>query len=95
MQKPHKSVKTHQALKQPHPSPPEFNQATPNAYQMIALYLCNDMTLSLTKALHKKLAGPTGATGLPYGPACCAPRVFVLEFSLISVNSRKLLGAHD
>ena len=28
----------------------EFNQATPSAYQMIALCLCDNMTLSLTEA---------------------------------------------
>ena len=32
----------------------EFNQATPNVYQMIALCLCNNMTLSLTEAPPKK-----------------------------------------
>ena len=31
------------------PTPLEFNQATPNAYQTIAPYLCNNMTLSLTE----------------------------------------------
>ena len=40
----------------PPPPPPamEFNQATPSAYQMIALCLCNNMTLSLTEAPLKK-----------------------------------------
>ena len=36
------------------PTPLEFNQATPNAYQMIALCLCNNMRLSLTEAPLKK-----------------------------------------
>ena len=31
------------------PTPLEFNQATPNAYQMIALCLCNNMTPSQTQ----------------------------------------------
>ena len=45
----------------------EFNQATPYAYQMIALCLCNNMTLSLTEAPpKKKLAGRAGL--LP--PSC-------------------------
>ena len=43
----HNSAKTHQTLQQPHPL--EFNQATPNAYQMIALCLCNNMTPSQTQ----------------------------------------------
>ena len=33
------------------PTPLEFNQATPNAYQMIALCLCYDMTPSQTQSL--------------------------------------------
>ena len=45
----HNSAKTHQTLQQPHPL--EFNQATPNAYQMIALCLCNNMTPSQTQLL--------------------------------------------
>ena len=53
----------------------EFNQATPSAYQMIALCLCDNMTLSLTEApppppqkkKKKKLPGPTGATDRPVG----------------------------
>ena len=43
----HNSAKTHQTLQQPHPL--EFNQATPNAYQMISLCLCNNMTPSQTQ----------------------------------------------
>ena len=31
------------------PTPLEFNQATPNAYQMMALCLCNNMTSSQTQ----------------------------------------------
>ena len=64
----------------------EFNQATPNVYQMIALWLCNNMTLSLTEApTEKKLAGRAGL--LP--PSC-----IISGISLISVNSRKLFRAH-
>ena len=33
------------------PTPLEFNQATPNSYQMIALCLCNNMTASKTQPL--------------------------------------------
>ena len=36
------------------PTPLEFNQATPNAYQMIAPWLFNNMRLSLTEAPLKK-----------------------------------------
>ena len=44
----------------------KFNQATPSAYQMIALCLCNNMTLSLTEAPLKKnyLAQRAQQTGL-------------------------------
>ena len=53
------------------PPPMEFNQATPSAYQMIALCPCDNMTLSLTEAPPppppKKLPGPTGATDRPVG----------------------------
>ena len=38
--------------------------------------------------LQKKLASSTGAI------VCCLSREFFLEFPLISVNSRKLFGAH-
>ena len=36
------------------PPPLEFNQAIPNTYQLIALYLSNKMTPTLTEAPHKK-----------------------------------------
>ena len=54
------------------PPPMEFNQATSSAYQMIALCLCDNMTLTLTEAppaqkKKKKLPGPTGATDRPVG----------------------------
>ena len=70
------------------PPPMEFNQATPNAYQMIALCLCNNMTLSLTEAPLKKITWPNGGNR-PARRAC------FVEFSLISANSRKLFRAHD
>ena len=53
-QKLHNSAETHQTLKQNHPL--EFNQANPNAYQMIALCLCNNMTLSWRKPPSKKIS---------------------------------------
>ena len=50
------------------PTPLEFNQATPNAYQMIALCLCNNMTLSLTEApLKKYYLGQRGQQPVPTG----------------------------
>ena len=66
----------------------EFNLATPNAHQVIALCLCNSMTVRLMEASspQKTLAGSTG-NGLLL-PSCmsCGP--------LIAVNSGKLFGAH-
>ena len=51
------------SLEEPHP-PPELNQATPNAYQLIALRLCNKLTPTLMEAPPQKtFAGPTGITG--------------------------------
>ena len=71
----------------------EFNQATPSAYQMIALCLCDNMTLSLTEASppppkKKKITWPNGGNR-PARRAC------FVEFSLISANPRKLFRAHD
>ena len=40
----HPIAVTHRTLK--HPFPLEFNQTTPNLYQLIALCLCNRMTPS-------------------------------------------------
>ena len=124
------------------PNPLEFNQGTPNAYQIIPFIFATTWltvrhkppsiwreTLSFedrgspgtvtqqfhtpaqsivfrttpppgiypgySKCIPKKLAGSTGATDRPYGPACWPPRAHFLEFSLISVNSKKLFGAHD
>ena len=83
------------ALQQHHPL--EFNQATPYAYQMIALCLCNNMTVSLTEApphpKKKKIARSRGTTAT--GRPSVAPSAYFLEFPLISVNSRKLSGAHS
>ena len=45
------------SLEQPHPPPPpalELNQATLNAYQLIALCLCNKLTPTLVEAPLKK-----------------------------------------
>ena len=42
------------------PPPLEFSQATPNWYQMIALCLCNNITLSLTEAPLKKISWLNG-----------------------------------
>ena len=47
------SANLHPSTKQSiynNPTPLEFNQDTPNTYQMIALCLCNNRTLSSTKA---------------------------------------------
>ena len=52
------------------PTPLEFNQATPNAYQMIAPWLFNNMTLSLTEApLKKYYLGQRGQQPVPTGRA--------------------------
>ena len=47
-------IRVQKHIKPYNPNPLEFNQATPNAYQMIALCLCNNMRLSLTEAPLKK-----------------------------------------
>ena len=62
------------------PLPLEFYLANPNAPQMIALCLCNNMTLSLTEA-------PFIGGNNPLRPC-------FVGFPVISVNSRKLFGAH-
>ena len=56
------------------PTPLEFNQATPNAYQMIAPWLFNNMTLSLMEApLKKYYLGRRGQQPV------CPPRANFLE----------------
>ena len=74
----------------PHPPPLEFNLATPNSHQMIALCLCDNMTISLTLAPLKKTY-PAQRAQLALRAGLFLPRKC---FEVISVNSRKLFGAH-
>ena len=76
--------------KTPPPPPLEFNLATPNAHHMIALCLCNNMTISLTEAPLKKIY-PAQRAQLALRASLFLPRQC---FEVISVNSRKLFGAH-
>lgn len=48
LHKKYSNAVTNQTLKQLYPL--EFNKATPNAYQLIVLYLCNKLTPNLTQA---------------------------------------------
>ena len=56
---------------------------------IIALCLCNNMTLSLTNDPSKKISWLNGRAGLLPPP----PGILFLEFPLISVNSMILFGA--
>ena len=69
------NAKTHQTLKQPHP--PGIKPGYPKCIPDESPVSVQQHDLSLTEAsLKKKLAGPTGATGRPYGP-----RVFFWIFT--------------
>ena len=48
-------------------TPPEFKQATLNAYQLIALCLCNKLTPTLTYTPSKQIAGSMEVGLLPFG----------------------------